>query len=237
MCYNNLDLMHDGTLLINSPPSLTFKMQMFPRGQELKRISAWNVEKVCRNYMGARCGGVTDQQNAIMHEVYWRLTHWLDRKDGRQKWGGSQQSWWSFECRRGEIHQISPDLRTLQLLIGQHQLLSLQAETKFLQYNQWKRINISICYSYNSNNEIEINIIITVITLITILILLLLLLLIIIITITTIAITVIKCVAFLFIFLFFSSPYFVNIHSYHLGLCLQTFVTVVMTQSGCYTYS
>ena len=25
-------------------PSLTFKMQMFPRGQELKRIPAWNVE-------------------------------------------------------------------------------------------------------------------------------------------------------------------------------------------------
>ena len=62
--------MRDDVLLINLPPSLTFKMQMFRRGQELKRIPAWNVEKACRNYMGARRGGETDQQNVIMHKVY-----------------------------------------------------------------------------------------------------------------------------------------------------------------------
>ena len=53
-----------------SPSSLTFKMQMFPRGQELKRIPASNVEKACRNYMGARRGGETDPQNVIMHKAY-----------------------------------------------------------------------------------------------------------------------------------------------------------------------
>ena len=44
-------------------------MQMFPRGQELKRIPAWNVEKARRNYMGTRRGSETDLQNVIMHKA------------------------------------------------------------------------------------------------------------------------------------------------------------------------
>ena len=29
------------------------------------------MEKACRNYMGARRGGETDQQNVIMHKACW----------------------------------------------------------------------------------------------------------------------------------------------------------------------
>ena len=51
--------------------SVHSKCKCVPRGQELKRIPAWNVEKACTNYMGARRGGETDQQNVIMHKAYW----------------------------------------------------------------------------------------------------------------------------------------------------------------------
>ena len=53
-----------------NPQASHSKRKCVPRGQGLKRIPAWNVEKVCRDYVGVKRGGETDQQNVIMQKAY-----------------------------------------------------------------------------------------------------------------------------------------------------------------------
>ena len=67
-----IDLMHDDVLLINSPPSLTFKIQMCSQRTGIEKNISMKCGQSAQKLNGERRGGESDQQNVTMHEVFCR---------------------------------------------------------------------------------------------------------------------------------------------------------------------
>ena len=57
--------MHDDVLLISFTPKPHIQNANVSQRTGIKKNTSMKLEKACRNYMGARRGGETDQQNVI----------------------------------------------------------------------------------------------------------------------------------------------------------------------------